>query len=105
MINSGYTRYQGRVNIDQTVSSKFKLGINSNYSYTKQLGTAPAEQRTGFFMATCFTAPGPSGRYLPAMYPPIRWKKSRVAICLMMTSSTLWVLIPLKRPKTNTGHV
>ncbi len=29
MINSGYTRYQGRVNIDQTVSSKFKLGINS----------------------------------------------------------------------------
>lgn len=49
MINSGYTRYQGRVNIDQAVSSKFKMGINSNYSYTKQLGTAPAEQRTGFF--------------------------------------------------------
>lgn len=49
MINSGYTRYQGRVNIDQAVSSKFKLGINSNYSYARQLGTAPAEQRTGFF--------------------------------------------------------
>lgn len=32
IINSGYRRYQGRINLEQKLSSKFKLGINTNYS-------------------------------------------------------------------------
>lgn len=47
--NSGYDRYQGRVNIDQTVSKNFKAGINTNFSITNRFGTVPAEQTTGFF--------------------------------------------------------
>jgi TonB-linked SusC/RagA family outer membrane protein len=47
--NSGYDRYQGRVNLDQTISSKLKIGINSNYSVTNRFGTVPSEQVTGFF--------------------------------------------------------
>ncbi|MGN6418273.1 MAG: SusC/RagA family TonB-linked outer membrane protein [Pseudobacter sp.] len=47
--NSGYDRYQGRVNLDQTVSNKLKIGINSNYSVTNRFGTVPSEQTTGFF--------------------------------------------------------
>ncbi|QEC43639.1 SusC/RagA family TonB-linked outer membrane protein [Pseudobacter ginsenosidimutans] len=47
--NSGYDRYQGRVNLDQTVNSNLKIGINSNYSVTNRFGTVPSEQVTGFF--------------------------------------------------------
>jgi len=38
IITSGYKRYQGRVVLDQTVSKKLKVGINSNYSYLEQTG-------------------------------------------------------------------
>ncbi|HEU4470362.1 MAG TPA: SusC/RagA family TonB-linked outer membrane protein, partial [Flavisolibacter sp.] len=47
--NSGFDRYQGRVNIDQVVSKNFKAGINTNYSSSSRFGTVPAEQSTGFF--------------------------------------------------------
>lgn len=39
IINSGYNRYQGRIVLDQTISDKFKAGINVNYTHTKRYGT------------------------------------------------------------------
>lgn len=47
--NSGYNRYQGRVNINQTVNSKLKVGLNTNYSSTNKFGITPSAQETGFF--------------------------------------------------------
>lgn len=43
IINSNYTRYQGRVVLDQAVNKKLKIGINANYSYLKQAGVAPSQ--------------------------------------------------------------
>lgn len=43
IINSNYTRYQGRVVLDQTINKKLKIGINANYSYLKQAGIAPSQ--------------------------------------------------------------
>ncbi|HEY8690115.1 MAG TPA: TonB-dependent receptor [Chitinophagaceae bacterium] len=43
IINSNYTRYQGRVVLDQTVNKKLKVGINSNYTYLKQAGASPSQ--------------------------------------------------------------
>lgn len=37
--NTGFTRYQGRFSIDQTVSSRLKVGMNGNYSYTQVLNS------------------------------------------------------------------
>lgn len=37
--NTGFKRYQGRFAIDQTINTRFKLGINSNYSYTEVLNS------------------------------------------------------------------
>lgn len=47
--NSGYDRYQGRVNLDQTINSRLKVGINTNYTVTNKFGTTPSAQETGFF--------------------------------------------------------
>lgn len=47
--NSGYDRYQGRVNFDQTINPNLKVGINTNYSWIHKYGTPPAAQLTGFF--------------------------------------------------------
>ncbi|HSC51990.1 MAG TPA: TonB-dependent receptor [Phnomibacter sp.] len=38
IITSAFTRYQGRFSLDQTLSNKFKMGINANYSYLEQSG-------------------------------------------------------------------
>ena len=38
IINSGYSRFQGRVSLDQTVSEKLKVGIIANYSVLKNYG-------------------------------------------------------------------
>ncbi|WP_276485829.1 SusC/RagA family TonB-linked outer membrane protein [Paraflavitalea pollutisoli] len=38
IINSGFTRYQGRVVLDQTVSDKLKVGVNVNYSWLRTQG-------------------------------------------------------------------
>ena len=43
IINSNYTRYQGRIVLDQNINKKLKIGINANYSYLKQSGVAPAQ--------------------------------------------------------------
>ncbi|MGJ7030194.1 SusC/RagA family TonB-linked outer membrane protein [Niabella hirudinis] len=43
LINSGYNRYQGRVVLDQTIGTKLKVGINTNYSYLLQSGMSPSE--------------------------------------------------------------
>jgi TonB-linked SusC/RagA family outer membrane protein len=53
MINSAFKRYQGRVTIDQTVSSKVKVGVNANYSNTNQTGASPslnASQSTNYLL-------------------------------------------------------
>lgn len=38
IINGGFKRYQGRFSLDQTVSSKLKVGINANYAYNESYG-------------------------------------------------------------------
>lgn len=38
VISGGFRRYQGRFSLDQTVSTKFKTGINVNYSYSEAYG-------------------------------------------------------------------
>jgi TonB-linked SusC/RagA family outer membrane protein len=43
VINSGFRRYQGRINLDQTVSKKLKLSVNINYSNGKSSGVSPSE--------------------------------------------------------------
>jgi TonB-linked SusC/RagA family outer membrane protein len=43
IINSSYKRYQGRAVIDQTVNSKLKVGLNTNYSYLMKSGISPSE--------------------------------------------------------------
>ncbi|MCD0488965.1 TonB-dependent receptor [Pedobacter sp. MC2016-14] len=38
MTNSGFSRYQGRLVLDQTVNDRFKIGINTNFSNTRTFG-------------------------------------------------------------------
>ncbi|GEP94709.1 TonB-dependent receptor [Chitinophaga cymbidii] len=47
VINSGFQRYQGRVNINQQVRDNLKVGINVNYSTTKATGSVFAENPAG----------------------------------------------------------
>ncbi|MCX4331424.1 MAG: TonB-dependent receptor [Muribaculaceae bacterium] len=42
--NSGYRKYQGRLNLEQDLSRKFKVGLNLNYTYNKKFGTVASEQ-------------------------------------------------------------
>jgi len=37
LINSGYTRYSGRINLDHKVADKFRVGINLSTSYGKDV--------------------------------------------------------------------
>ncbi len=37
--NTGFERYQGRVTLDQEISKNLKLGLNANYSATREFGT------------------------------------------------------------------
>ncbi len=41
VVNSGYKRYQFKTNIDQTISNKLKIGLNSTATYTNQYGVQP----------------------------------------------------------------
>lgn len=43
IINSGYKRYQGRFSIDQTINTKLKMGLNTNYSTMIQSGYSPSQ--------------------------------------------------------------
>jgi TonB-linked SusC/RagA family outer membrane protein len=40
IIATSYARYQGRITLDQTLSSKVKVGVNANYAYLSQAGNA-----------------------------------------------------------------
>jgi TonB-dependent starch-binding outer membrane protein SusC len=42
LINSGFDRYQARLSLDQEVSSKVKIGVNTSYSQYKSYGTPPS---------------------------------------------------------------
>lgn len=44
VIFSGFKRGQGRVTLDQQVTSKLKVGINTNYTYSESNGTTPRNQ-------------------------------------------------------------
>ena len=46
VINSNYTRYQGRLTLDHQLTKKIKVGINTNYSYLNASGNVPS-QNTG----------------------------------------------------------
>ena len=43
IINSNYKRYQGRLVLDQNLSKKIKIGINTNYSHLEQSGASPSQ--------------------------------------------------------------
>lgn len=47
IINSNYTRYQGKISLDQTVNKHLKVGINTNYSFLKQSGITVAGANGG----------------------------------------------------------
>jgi TonB-linked SusC/RagA family outer membrane protein len=42
IINSGFSRYQGRITLDQTINDKLKVGVNANYSNINITGTTPS---------------------------------------------------------------
>lgn len=44
LVNSGYTRYQTRIKLDQTISSKMRVGVNLNYANSLRSGIRPREQ-------------------------------------------------------------
>ena len=52
IINSGYSRYQGRFTLDNTVNEKMKVGINVNYANTKSNGVSAAASTAGTFSST-----------------------------------------------------
>ncbi|MFD2584243.1 TonB-dependent receptor [Pedobacter vanadiisoli] len=43
VINSGFTRYQGRMNLDQTINKNLKASVNINYSNSRSFGVSPSE--------------------------------------------------------------
>lgn len=43
IINSNYSRYQGRAALDQNIGKKFRTGVNANYTFTRQKGIAPSQ--------------------------------------------------------------
>lgn len=47
MLNSEYKRYQGRAVLDYQITSKLKIGINTNYSYLKMTGIDPTKGANG----------------------------------------------------------
>lgn len=47
IVNSGYNRYQGRVSLDQTVNSKLKVGVMTNYSDIVSYGAPVSVGSTG----------------------------------------------------------
>ncbi|MGX5820899.1 SusC/RagA family TonB-linked outer membrane protein [Chitinophaga lutea] len=45
IINTGYKRYQGRVNLEQSINKDFKIGVNANLSHLDKYGSIPSEGR------------------------------------------------------------
>lgn len=46
VLNSGYKKNQGRIVLDQFVNKRLRVGINTNYTYTKKYGTVVAESQS-----------------------------------------------------------
>lgn len=66
IINSGYERYQARINLEQEVTSKLKFYANANYARGITTGTNPAvatSSATGALMYSVFG------------YRPVAWEK------------------------------
>jgi len=38
VLGGGFTRYQGRINLDQNINQQVKIGVNINYTYAKTFG-------------------------------------------------------------------
>lgn len=47
IINSGFKRYQGRVNLEQKINDRFSFTFNTNYSNSTSFGTKPASVTIG----------------------------------------------------------
>lgn len=47
IIRSGFKRYQGRITLDQTVTSRLKVGINTNYAYSVASGQQISNTTSG----------------------------------------------------------
>ncbi len=45
IINTGYDRFQGRMNIESAINSNFKVGVNANLSHMDKFGTVPSAGR------------------------------------------------------------
>ena len=67
LVNSGYKRYQGRVNLDQVISRKIKVGINANYTYNKQWGGATQPGNISGYFASTFAPTSGYGGELDAI--------------------------------------
>lgn len=69
VLNSNYKRYQGRVNLDYSITDKLKVGINANYSFLKQTGLDPTKSdfagatTSNVFASAWGTRPVPSETY------------------------------------------
>ncbi len=46
LVNSGFRRYQLKTNLEQSISTKLKIGINSTYTFTDQYGVQSAGSGT-----------------------------------------------------------
>ena len=47
IINTGYKRYQGRLTLDQTLSKRLKVGLNTSYTYMQRSGLSAAQGTGG----------------------------------------------------------
>ncbi len=66
IINTGISRYTGRITLDQTISNKLKLGVTTNYSRVKEFGqVVNATPNTSVSSYTMFRTWG----YRPIGYP------------------------------------
>ncbi|WP_051877676.1 SusC/RagA family TonB-linked outer membrane protein [Flavobacterium gilvum] len=69
VLNSNYKRYQGRLNLDYSITDKLKVGINTNYSFLKQTGLDPTKgdfagaTTSNVFASVWGTRPVPSETY------------------------------------------
>lgn len=58
IINSGFSRYQGRMVLDQTVNDKLKVGVNINYGRTRSSGLIVSAGATSGTVNLMFQALG-----------------------------------------------
>jgi TonB-linked SusC/RagA family outer membrane protein len=58
IINSGFSRIQGRFTLDQNVNSKIKVGINTNYSYSRYYGAPISASNYSASISTLYSVWG-----------------------------------------------